>query len=221
MSSNSVSWPTLAVAVLSSGAISAVITSLLDRSGAHTESLRIGYATATDALNRWGQFPMRVRRRVDDSKETRAALEALGAQIQESLAYSTGWVSAESAAVGEIYNQLVQILRREVALHARQAWATSPASDAGKMNLGGPHIAGESPDRFGDTIPAEWVLVKLFSETFRYRFGWRRHIMPGFYLRWRFSRIAIVEQAKREFAHRPMRLLLQHDLLEPQRTESW
>ncbi len=86
------------------------------------------------------------------------------------------------------------------------------------MNLGGQHVAGESWDGTGGAIPAEWVLVKLFSETFRYRFGWRRYVMPGPYLRWRFSRMSIVDQAKQEVATKPMRLLLQHGLAEPRPT---
>ena len=51
----------------------------------------------------------------------------MGAEIKESLAYATGWVGAESAELGGIYNKLVELLRAEVTVHARLAWTNPPA----------------------------------------------------------------------------------------------
>jgi hypothetical protein len=203
MSSSTISWPALVAVVLSSSVISTIITKVFDRSGANIEVLRKGYADATDALNRWGQFPLRIRRRTDDSPETRSALEALGAQIQERLAYSTGWVATESAPVSEIYNRLVTILRTHVAIHARRAWNDPPATDPKAMNLGRPPSDDQSWAQNPGLIPPEWVVVQLFSKTFRYRFEWRRYLLPPFYLRWRFSHIGIENLAAEAFRSRP------------------
>ncbi|ADB33570.1 hypothetical protein Kfla_4548 [Kribbella flavida DSM 17836] len=70
---------------------------LFDRGGAQSQTIRAGYADAVRALNPWGQFPLRIHRRVADSADTLARLEAFRAQTKESLVYSTGWGSSESA----------------------------------------------------------------------------------------------------------------------------
>ena len=74
----------------------------------------------------------RVRRRTDDKARTLKDLEALGAKIQESLAHSTGWVYSDSSPVGEIDSRPVTLLRAEVAVHARTAWAMVPCGSCGR-----------------------------------------------------------------------------------------
>src|SRR5262245_10861601 len=122
------SWSTVVTIAFGSSVVGTLVGKMLDRGGARSEIIREGYADAVKALNAWGQFPLRVVRRVDDSAETLVRLEALGAQIKESLAYSTGWVSAESAELGNIYNALVEFLRAEVTISAREAWARPPVT---------------------------------------------------------------------------------------------
>jgi hypothetical protein len=195
--------------ILGSSLLATLLSKLFDRGSANAENLRSGYAVATEALNAWGHFPFRVRRRTDDDLQTLKDLEALGAKIQESLAHSTAWVSSESGPVGEIYNDLVTLLRAEVAIHARIAWAMPPASHAGDMNLSGPpKLDEESSGEFGGLIPAEWILVQLFSRTLRYRFGWRRYFLPPSYLRSRFKRMGIVSTAEQALRTRSGRQLL-------------
>lgn len=167
--------------------------------------MRAGYADAVKALNAWGQFPSRIRRRVDDSPETLRQLEQLGSEIQASLAYATGWVGAESPVLGEVFNQLVAVLRAEVVVHARIAWASPAASTPEAMN-----IAKEPPidtDRPVGVVPAEWVIVQLFASTIQYRIGWRRYLWARPFLRRRMRKARIVERAEHAFALRSSRIL--------------
>jgi hypothetical protein len=87
------SWSTVVSIAFGSSVLGTLAGKLLDRGGARSETIREGYADAVKALNAWGQFPLRVYCRVDDSPETLVRLEALGADVKESLAYATGWVS--------------------------------------------------------------------------------------------------------------------------------
>ncbi|NEA33402.1 hypothetical protein [Streptomyces sp. SID13031] len=201
------SWTTVVTVAFGSSVLGTTVGKLLDRTGSRTETIRAGYADATKALNAWGQFPYRIRRRVDDTAETLVRLEALGAEIQEALAYATGWVSAESSELGEIYNRLVELLRAEVTLHAREAWASPPAGVASAMNISGnPHDGGKAVRTTG-VIPAEWVVVQLFSTTIQYRIGWRRYLWIRPLLRRRLARRRITAQAEAAFGERSGRLL--------------
>jgi hypothetical protein len=122
------SWSTVVSIAFGSSVLGTLAGKLLDRGGARSETIREGYADAVKALNAWGQFPLRVYRRVDDPPETLVRLEALGADVKESLAYATGWVSGESAELGRIYNALVELLRAEVTVAARLAWPSLSVS---------------------------------------------------------------------------------------------
>lgn len=206
-----VTWFTVTGAVLGSSVLSALLTKLMDRSGTKAEAIRVGYAEATRAMNAWGQFPFRIRRRTDDEPETLRKLEALGAEIQERLAYASGWVAAESPAMGELFTELVTALRAEVAVHNREAWAAAAVARPSDMNLAGPPTRGDVDDEWAGKIPAEWVVVQLFSTAVRYRSGWRRVLLPSSVLRRRFLGLRLVEQAARELAIRPARLLSRPD----------
>jgi hypothetical protein len=199
-------WPTIITIALGSSVVGTVFGKAIDRSASRTENIRNGYADATKALNAWGQFPLRIRRRVDDDPATLARLEALGAEIQEGLAYATGWVGAESAELGRLYNQLAELLRAEVTIHARIAWATPPATTGSSMNIAGQYQPGEDPVRTGE-LPAEWVAVQLFSSTIQYRIGWRRYVWVRPLLHKRLARLRIAEQAAAAFTTRSARRL--------------
>jgi hypothetical protein len=203
------SWSTVVTIAFGSSVLGTLASKLLDRGGARNETIREGYAEAVKALNAWGQYPLRIYRRVDDSIETLTRLEALGAQIKESLAYSTGWVSAESSELGDVYNKMVELLRAEVTTHARLAWASTPASTGARMNIGGPHRPDETPYPDGGVVPAEWLIVQQFSGLIQYRIGWRRSIWIRPLLRRSIDRRRILEEAEKAFAQRSARRLNQ------------
>lgn len=215
------SWPAIAALVLGSTVVGSLLTKVMDRTGARGESVRAGYADATRALNAWGQYPFRIRRRTDDDVETLRRLEALGAEIQEAVAYSSGWVAAENAAMGELFNELVTALRAEVAVHARAAWAAPAASTPGGMNLGGPTSRVDIPatdseaGRWAGAMPAEWFVVQVFAGAVRYRSGWKRYLLPSKYLHWRFDRDQLVAKVRAELRRRPARVLSSADPQSP------
>ena len=204
---NALSWSTLVTVALGSSVFATLASKLLDRSGSRTETVRAGYADAVKALNAWGQFPLRIRRRVDDTPQTLIRLEALGAQIQENMAYSSGWVSAESAEIGQVFNRLVELLRAEVTVHARQAWASPPAAVPSAMNLARSAPPEQADVATAGTISAEWLVVQLFSSTIQYRVGWRRYLWIRPLLRRRLLTMQIAGQAERAFAERSARRL--------------
>ncbi|MGW5667026.1 hypothetical protein [Micromonospora sp. NPDC003776] len=151
---------------------------LLDRGSSQLDRLREGYAEAAKALAAWDNFPYRVERRIDDHPETRRALSELGSDITERLAYYSGWVSADSPAMGEFYMRLVQRLRVEVAPHARFAWNQPPRLSASDMNIRKEFTVSVTQGTSG------WAYVQVFSAGFRYRFGWRRYLLPTPLLRY-------------------------------------
>ncbi len=167
-------WAILLALVLTSSVIGAVLSKLMERSAAYLEHVQEGYAEATKALVAWDQFPYRIRRRVNDEPEIRRGLAELGSDIQERLGYSLGWVSAESAVMGEFYAALMRRLRIDVGEHARFAWQSPPSMSPAGMNL------GYEPAVY---LPAGWAYVQMFSAGFRYRFGWRRYLIPSAALR--------------------------------------
>jgi hypothetical protein len=199
-------WSAIATIALGSSVFGTVMGKFLDRTGSRSDSIRAGYADATKALNAWGQFPLRIRRRVNDEPETLIRLEALGAKIKEDLAYATGWVGAESREIGRIYIQLAELLRAEVTVHARTAWASPPAASASAMNVGGEQLDTAPDSRLG-TIPAEWLVIQLFSSTIQYRIGWRRYFWVPPLLRWRLAKMRIDFKAEDAFRVHSARLL--------------
>ena len=112
-------WAAVVGLVLTSSVVAAGLTKVLDRTGAHVDRVREGYAEASKALVAWSQFPDRIARRVDDQPETRAALAKAGSDITERLAYYSGWVSTESSAVGDLYMALAADLRADIAPRVR------------------------------------------------------------------------------------------------------
>lgn len=211
--SSAVTWPTVVTIALGSSVVGTLLSKALDRGASRIEAIRAGYADATRALNAWGQFPLRIRRRTDDKPETLARLEELGANIQAELAYSTGWVGSESAELGHLYNELLQVLRAEVTEHARSAWASPPARTGDAMNIARARQPDTEPIRADEhdlpsgTLPAEWLVVQLFSSAIQYRIGWRRFFWIRPLLRRRLERAGIVADAANAFTTRSSRRL--------------
>ncbi|GAB3942753.1 hypothetical protein GCM10029976_064300 [Kribbella albertanoniae] len=200
-------WTAVVPIAFGSSVLGTLAGKMLDRTGARAELIRDGYADALKALNAWGQYPERIYRRIDDSPETLQRLEAMGAELKAALAYSTGWVSGESAELGRIYNAMVELLRAEVTIHARLAWARPPASKAASMNIGELPTANAVPDQADGTTPAEWLIVQLFSTLIQYRVGWRRVVWTRPLLRRRLEKRQVVAQARRAFGERSARML--------------
>jgi hypothetical protein len=188
--------PLIVSVAAGSSVLTALVTKLFDRSSSHVEQVREGYAEATRALVTWGRFPYRIERRIDDEPSTLLALTTLGAEIQERLAYSAGWVSSESPAIGALYADLAAVLRAGAGVHAREAWASAPRTSAVMMNT--------QPDAesLGAERP-EWQIVRLFGAALRYRSGWRRYLMPEGLVRRRLARSKIIEKAKRAYLAPP------------------
>lgn len=182
-------------AALGSSVLTAVVSKLVDRSSSHLEMVREGYAGATRALVAWGRFPYRIERRINDEPSTLLELTTLGAEIQERLAYAAGWVSSESPVLGTLYADLAAVLRVGSGIHAREAWASPPRTSAAMMNI------QPGTDSLDDEHP-EWQIARLFGIALRYRFGWRRYLLPARVVRWRLAQLRIVEQAKRSFPDR-------------------
>lgn len=176
-------------AALGSSILTVIVGKLMDRDSSHVDRVREGYADATRALVAWGRFPHRVERRIDDEPATLRELTALGAEIQERLAYSAGWVSSENPVLGELYANLAAVLRRGAGAHARDAWASPPRVSAALMNI------QPGSDSLHDERP-EWRIARLFGLSLRYRFGWRRYVMPTRLVRWRLEQLRIIEQAE-------------------------
>lgn len=168
-------WAALLSLAFTSSVLAAVFGKLLERSSAHVERVREGYAEATKALVAWVQFPYRIERRVDDAPATRASLAQTGSDMQESLAYYSGWVSAENPVIGEFYSDLLARLRMDVGRHASWAWQQSPRTTAAEMNV--------RPGELPNPRPLGWAYVQAFSAGFAYRFGWRRYLIPSPILR--------------------------------------
>jgi hypothetical protein len=206
-SASAFAWTAIVTVALGSSVVGTILGKIADRSSARAESVRSGYADATKALNAWAQFPLRISRRVDDDPETLYRLETLGAGIKENLAYATGWVGAESREVGRVYNQLVELLRAEVTVHARLAWASPPAATAAGMNVSHESIRQDGSDPSQGVLPAEWVVVQLFSSIIHYRIGWRRYLWFPQLLRWRLARLRLDDQAENALRVKSARLL--------------
>ncbi|MEU0093906.1 hypothetical protein [Kribbella sp. NPDC006257] len=201
------SWSTVVSIAFGSSVLGTLAGKLLDRGGARSETIRDGYADAVKAMNAWGQFPLRVYRRVDDSAQTLVRLEALAADSKEALAYATGWVSGESVELGRVYNALVQLLRAEVTIAARLAWSSPPVSTGNGMNIGAIAEADDRAAPDAGQMPAEWMILQEFSSLIQYRIGWRRYLWTRPLLRRRIAQRRIIERAKAEFANHSARLL--------------
>ncbi|WP_133805692.1 hypothetical protein [Kribbella caucasensis] len=100
-----------------------------------------------------------------------------------------------------------ELLRTEVTIHAREAWASPPATAPAAMNIGREGTYDEEPVRTSGIVPAEWLVVQLFSTTIQYRVGWRRYIWIRPLLRRRLAQLRIITQAEEAFTYRSARLL--------------
>ena len=186
------SWAFILGLLLTSSFATAVITKLMERTGAHLDHVREGYAEASKALVAWSQFPDRIQRRVDDEPATRAALATLGSDITERLAYYSGWVSTESRLMGDLYMTLAAKLRNDIAPRAQEAWKRGPRRSGREMNMGVGVV---------DASPTGWTFVRSFADGFQYRFGWRRYLVPQRLLRRRLISKGLLNPAGRGAAN--------------------
>ena len=116
-------------------------------------------------------------------------------------------VDGESSELGNVYNALVEFLRAEVTISAREAWSRQPVRTGADMNIGLPQRPAVAADPFDGRMPAEWLIVQQFSSLIQYRIGWRRYFWIRPLLRRRLARLRIVEIAETAFAKRSARLL--------------
>ena len=149
---------TLAVAIISSGALVAVLGRLSEAS----DRRRRVYAEALSVLVEWIEFPYRIRRRVTDDPVELARLADRGHRIQERLAYYRTWIAAENPALGLRYQAAAERVGEFAGRESRLAWGSPRVSSPEAMNL-------------NDTIPpAPDDVLDDLRKAIANRFGVRR-----------------------------------------------
>jgi hypothetical protein len=158
-----VSLPNAAiVGVLSSAVLASIVTAGLTHARANANERRDRYTQAIRALAAWGEYPYRIRRRVNDDPATLTTLANQGHDIQESMAEARAWIAAESAVASQVFDRCIAELSRTVGPACQQAWKSPSVLDASAMNL-------------NDFGPRNIQQVLVWMEcTVRYRFGMRR-----------------------------------------------
>lgn len=165
-------------AILTSGVVSVLVTKLFERGAKRDERVRQGYADSTAALVAWAEFPYRVARRTSDEPDVCATLVGRGHDAQEALACRRAWVVGESVVMSEGYAVITAQLRPHVGAATQAAWRRPPSSGGAGMVLSD-----------GQPLPQVDVdhVVDLWCLAQRYRYGWRRWMLPPV-LRWRLRR---------------------------------
>lgn len=135
---------------------------------ASADGRRDNYAEAVAILLSWCEFPFIIRRRVDDLPATLQRLAEHGHELQERLARSEAWVTAESNAMGAKYTTLISDVKVAIGPLLNEAWETPPITAAAEMNLNG--WGAEACSRVRQQI-------NEFRGQTSWRFGWRR-ILP-------------------------------------------
>lgn len=157
---------TVVLAVLGSGFLATVITTVVAGVRATSSARRDGYAAAIEAVVAWCEYPYRVRRRTNDDPATLAGLADLGHDLQERLARHGAWVSAENSTLGRVFEQVTTALKGPVGLAIAEAWNTSPVETAQGMNV--------APFGPGDLS----LELNRLHVAVAYRFGMRRVLPP-------------------------------------------
>jgi hypothetical protein len=139
---------------------------LVSQMFASADRRRDNYAEAVAVLLSWCEYPFMIRRRVDDEPTTLQRLADHGHQLQERVARSEAWVTAESEKMGTKYSTLVTKVKAAMGPLLKEAWNSSPASTPTQMNLNG---WGGSDGCAG----VRQEINEFRSRTFK-RFGWRR-----------------------------------------------
>lgn len=167
-------WITLALAVLGTSALAAIITAIMGNLRAAAGQRRDGYAKASKVLLRRVEFAYRVRRRVSDEADVLTALATLGSDIQDELAWCRAWISTENRAVATVFEEVCREIDAEVSEWTTEAWRLPPTTDAESMNLGpwGPRNHNQHISRFQEA--ASWRFGISRAVPARLRLRWRR-----------------------------------------------
>ena len=116
------------------GSVGAV---LMTQLFAAADRRRDSYAEAVAVLLSWCEYPFMIRRRVNDDPATLQRLVDHGHELQERIARSEAWVTAESRKMGAEYSSLVADVKTAVGPLLQEAWESTPAGTAAEMNLNG------------------------------------------------------------------------------------
>lgn len=160
----------LVLAVLGSGFLATIVTTIMTGLRSTSSARRNSYATAVEAVVAWCEYPYRIRRRTDDDPVTLAVLANLGHELQERLARHQAWISAENPAMKEAFDQVLNTVRGPVGRAAAEAWNTEPVQTAQAMNI--------KPFGPGDLS----CDINRLNVAVGYRFGVRR-LMPPWLVR--------------------------------------
>ena len=126
---------------------------------------RDNYAEAVAVLLSWCEYPFMIRRRVDDEPATLQRLAEHGHQLQERVARSEAWVTAESEKMGTDYSTLVTEVKTAMGPLLKEAWNSSPVNAPAQMILNG----------WGsDACSGVRQEINEFRSRTSKRFGWRR-----------------------------------------------
>lgn len=153
--------------LLGSSVVANFVAAVMTHLRASAETRRQRYATAVELAARI-EFPYRIRRRTDEEPETLAKLAEMGHDLQQHLARSRAWVTAENAVSGRAVDACVAALDAPFKAACHEAWESEPVTEPAQMNLNG----------FG--MDDQTDVVTSMQCALVYRFGWRRAIpTPG------------------------------------------
>lgn len=107
-----------------------------DRYRAAIERKRSLAAEALSDALLWLELPYRIRRRVDDSPTTLAALAGRVHHLQERHVFCASWLRLEIPTAHEPYVALLEAVKEQVAPHIRAAWSSRAAKRPESMNIG-------------------------------------------------------------------------------------
>ncbi|MFG3340664.1 hypothetical protein [Glycomyces sp. NPDC048151] len=154
------------LAIIGSGLLAALIGAIMTNLRANAETRRSRYAQAVKSLVSWAEYPYRIRRRVNDEPSTLTNLAETGHRLQEQLAESRAWVTAEHKVAGLIYVRCLHAVRSAAGPACSKAWRAGPADTPEKMVLG--DIGVGSPE----------TAIVVLERAITFRFGLRRLMAP-------------------------------------------
>jgi hypothetical protein len=126
----------IAVAVLGSGVVVAVVTAYLNSRQIVVERKRKACADALSDVMAWLEAPYLIRRRTSDEAATLAAIRDELREIQQRLNFHEAWLRFEAPHAFESFSALLLAVRNEIREPIQEAWRSPPTTTAGGMNLG-------------------------------------------------------------------------------------
>jgi hypothetical protein len=153
--------------LLTSSVIANIVTAAMTSLRASAEIRRQRYAAAVELLAARIEFPYRIRRRTSDEPQTLTKLADIGHDLQQQLAQSRAWVTAENAVMGEVFDACIAALDEPFKNASRDAWDSDAVTGPKQMNLNG----------FG--MGEQQHVLASMQRALVYRFGWRRLISNG------------------------------------------